>query len=373
MLLSSPLRVNRGICRRWRIRLYAGVSVIMRGVAERDLVRASWWMLVVALESVSCLLASPLHATQDSIFHYSRRAMGTTVDIFLQAPKAPRASELFEAAFAEIEYVDATLSNYIANSEISRINATAAHVAITVDPELFGLLQLAAEYGHLTGGAFDITVGPLIRAWGFFGGSGQLPSPRALTRARSRSGWTLLELGPKGRTVRFRHEGVELDLGAIGKGWALDRAANVLRRIGVDAALLGAGRSSYYAIGAPAGRGGWPVHVRDPADTTRVLATVLLHDGALATSGATQRFFESEGHRYSHIIDPRTGLPVEGMLQVTVTASTATDSDVLSTALFVLGPNEGAELLAALRCGALFVRDAGYDPRVVAVNWPDSR
>jgi thiamine biosynthesis lipoprotein len=331
---------------------------------------SSAWALTTNL----VLFTAPVSAAQDSLYHDSRPAMGTTVDILLWAPNSQRASELFETAFAEIDYVDATLSNYKANSEVSRLNATAAREAVTVDPEVFGLLKRALEYSRLTGGAFDITVGPLVKAWGFFGGTGRLPPSRTLARARSQSGWSLLVLDPEDRTVRFRREGVELDLGAIGKGWALDRAAGALRRFGVSAALLGVGESSYYAIGAPPGLNGWQVNVTDPADTNRVLATVLLRDGSLSTSGATQQFFEIDGRRYSHIIDPRTGSPVEGMEQVTVTAVEATDSDALSTALFVLGPDSASALLSGgPNRGALFVREARAGPRIVAIDWPGGR
>ena len=295
--------------------------------------------------------------------------MGTRVEILLWAASGERASELFDVAFAEIDWVDATLSTYRSTSELSRINATASGAAVTVDPEVFGLLEQAVRYSERTGGAFDVAVGPLIDVWRGAGAAGLVPSALDLERARARSGSQLVLLDPGRRTVRFRRAGVELDFGAIGKGWALDRAAAALRRLGVGSALLGAGESSYYAIGAPPGKTGWPITVTDPAGDS-VLATVLLHDGSLATSGATRQFVELAGRRYSHIIDPRTGWPVEGMLQVTVTAERATDSDALSTALFVLGPDAARALLDGERGAALFVRDTREGPRVVALRWP---
>ena len=315
--------------------------------------------------------AAPSGAAPDSLYHEVRPAMGTTVEIFLWAPSLRQASGLFEAAFAEIDYADRTLTTYREDSEVSRINATAAREPVTVDPEVFRLLQLALDYSRRTDGAFDITVGPLVKAWGFFGDSGRMPSRRAIARARARTGWALVALDSARRTVRFRRPGVELDFGAIGKGWALDRAAAALRRLGVAAALLGLGESSYYAIGAPPGRDGWPVNVTDPTDTARVLARVILRDGSLATSGVSQQFFEMSGRRYGHIIDPRSGRPVEGTWQVTVTASTATASDALSTSLFVLGADGASTLLGTEpQCGALFVLDAHGSPRVTAIRWP---
>ncbi len=313
-----------------------------------------------------------MNGLRQSVFHDSRPAMGTMAEIYLATEDPARASELFEAAFAEIEYAEATLSRYRPNSEISRINASAAEGDVTVDPELFGLLKLAREYGRISHGAFDITVGPLVNAWGFSGGQGRRPSRRELSSARDRSGWRLLELTESQRTVRFLRDGVEIDLGAIGKGWALDRAAAVLCRHGVGNALLGAGASSYLALGHPPDQDGWIVNVTDPTDTSRVLTALQLSDAALATSGANQKFFEVDGKRYSHIIDPRTGSPVEGMLQVTVLAEKATDADVLATALFVLGPDSGPRLLPEGQMrGALFVLDAPGRRRVVEVDWPD--
>jgi thiamine biosynthesis lipoprotein len=313
-----------------------------------------------------------MSANQDSVFHDSRPAMGTMIEVFLVAENATRAAELFEEAFLEIEYVEATLSRYRPTSEVSRINTTAHEEPVTVDPELFGILRRAREYGRISDGAFDITVGPLVSAWGFYGGTGRMPSRRALSRAMARSGWALLDLNADLRTVRFLDDGVEIDLGAIGKGWALDRAATVLRRLGVANALLGAGASSFLAIGTPPGQAGWAVHVTDPIDAEQVLSTVLLRDRALATSGANQKFFEVDGRRYSHIIDPRTGAPVEGTLQVTVMAETAMDSDALSTALFVLGPEGAAGMLEAeKKRGALFVLDAPEARRMVEVHWPN--
>jgi thiamine biosynthesis lipoprotein len=142
----------------------------------------------------------------------------------------------------------------------------------------------------------------------------------------------------------------------------------------VEAALLGAGQSSYLAFGTPPDLRGWSVNVTEPADTTQVLATVLLRDQSLATSGANQKFFELDGRRYSHIIDPRTASPVEGMSQVTVLAETATDSDALSTALFVLGPDNAAPLLDhGQGRGAMFVLDTRNGPEVIEIRWPLDR
>ncbi|NIR00561.1 MAG: FAD:protein FMN transferase [Gemmatimonadales bacterium] len=299
--------------------------------------------------------------------------MGTTVEVFLYASTRDRAAELFEAAFQEIERVEEALSTYRSTSEISRINTTAAHRPVVTDPEVFSLIVRALEYGRRTGGAFDITVGPLVKAWGFFRGDGHYPSADALSEARARVGWQHVALDKAQRTIRFLTPGLELDMGGIGKGFALDRAARVLRRHGVDSALLGAGQSSYVAIGAPPDARGWPITVPSPHHPARALSSIQLRDQALSTSGSDRQYFELDGRRYSHIIDPRTGMPVTGMVQVTVIAPTATDSDALSTALFVLGRERAAALIEGMEGkAALLVTDDGGEEHIVTIQWTEA-
>jgi thiamine biosynthesis lipoprotein len=304
--------------------------------------------------------------------------MGTTVEIYLYAADSQQAGTLFDAAFEEIERIDATLSTYRPASEISRINARAGTEPVTTDPEVFQLINSALSYSRSTDGAFDITVGSLREAWGFFRGVGQYPTKAELDRAKENAGWQYVALDSAARTIQFLRPGLELDLGAIGKGYALDRAAVVLSASGVERALLGAGQSSYLALGAPPGKTGWEVRVALPDNLPlgvteqqeRVLSKVLLHDASLSTSGSSEKFFELEGRRYSHIIDPRTGRPADGMVQVTVVASTAAESDALSTSAFVLGEDHGATWLRE-RPGvtALLVVGTLERARIDTVNW----
>ena len=326
--------------------------------------------------SISLLLGgivpSPGHASPDSLYHEARSAMGTTVEIYLYASARARAAELFEVTFQEIERVEEALSGYRPTSEISRINATAAREPVVTDPEVFGLLERALDYSRHTGGAFDITVGALVRAWGFFRNDGHYPTPEELARARAKVGWRQVALDRATRTIRFLTPGIELDLGGIGKGFALDRAARILQRSGVTAALLGAGQSSYYAIGAPPDTEGWRIVVPDPHDPAQALSTVWLRDRSLSTSGNAQKFFELDGTRYSHIIDPRTAEPSTGMLQVTVTARTAAESDALSTALFVVGPERAAQVVEPCDdVAALLVTEHEKHELVVAIEWAE--
>jgi thiamine biosynthesis lipoprotein len=298
--------------------------------------------------------------------------MGTEAELFLYADDGARAQGLFEAAFAEMERVEEALSLYRPASELSRINREAGAQAVTTDPEVFGLIHEALEFSARTEGAFDITVGPLMRAWGFFQGKGRRPAERELEGARRSSGWEKVELNLEARSVRFLIPGVELDMGGMGKGWALDRAGRVLRELGVTAALLSLGKSSYLALGAPPGARGWLVTVTDPDAPGRVLSEVYLRDRALATSGSRENSFALDGKRYGHIIDPRTGMPATGgTIQVTVTGATAARTDVLSTALFVLGPRAGKDALTAdPGARGLFVMEAGIKPGAVLLDWP---
>jgi FAD:protein FMN transferase len=315
------------------------------------------------------LLAGPAQDAEP-LFQQARPAMGTSCHVYLHARDAAAAEALFEAAFAEIERVEEMLSAYRPTSELSRINAHAARSPVTTDPETFALLGRALDFAARSQGAFDITVGRLVEAWGFFSGDKRRPTPAELEAARRETGWRQMALDPAARTVVFRVPGLRLDLGGLGKGYALDQAARVLRGSGVTAALIEAGTSSYVAIGAPPGEAGWPIRIPDPLDRTQTLSTVRIRDASLSTSGSYEKYFELEGRRYSHIIDPRDGEPVEGMVQVTARAESAFDSDVLSTALFVLGPEQGAALLASVPGGeALLVGEGSEPSAVVALDW----
>jgi len=307
----------------------------------------------------------------EQLFYELRPAMGTSFEIYIYAPNRERASELFETAFDEIERVEAALSNYRSSSELSRINESAADAPVITDPEVFALLARALDYSQRTDGAFDITVGKLMKAWGFFRGAGHYPSAEELAHAREQTGWQNVRLDNRTRSVYFLKRGLELDLGGIGKGYALDRVAALLREAGAQAALISSGSSSIYAIGAPPGKAGWAVSVFDPLDRTRTLSTILLKDQSLSTSGNYEKFFRLNGRTYCHIMDPRTGRPVEGMLQTTVIAPEATDSDALSTAVFVMGPRQSARLLDHIAgAAAVFVTDRTGGERIVEIHWP---
>jgi thiamine biosynthesis lipoprotein len=297
--------------------------------------------------------------------------MGTIFTICLYAVDRHQADADFEIAFEDIDRLDSTLSNYRPESELSRINRTAAREPVTTDPEVFDFIQRSMDYSHRSNGAFDITVGPLMRAWGFFRGQGHYPSPTELANARTSVGWQHVALDPTLRTVRFEVPGMELDPGGIGKGFAVDSVADLLRANGVTSALIDAGSSSIYALGAPPHEQGWKVQIPRPEDRTKSISTVFLRDLSLSTSGNYEKFFWLNGKIYCHIMDPRTGEPVQGVLQTTVITPRAVDSDALSTAMFVMGPVSGVKLLKTVTgASGLWVLGNLKATHIVEWHWP---
>jgi len=245
--------------------------------------------------------------------------------------------EAVDAAFEEVHRLDEMLSNYKLESELSEINRAAAERLVAVTPELFDLLAACLKYSRESDGAFDITVGPLMKVWGFYKGTGRLPHRAEVRAALDRVGYRNIVLDGANRTVRFARSGVELDPGGIGKGYAVDRMIEVLKQYGIRTALVSASGSSIYGLGAPPGEKGWKVQIRDPKDQSKSVAEVYLKDESMSTSGNYEKFFRAEGKIYSHIMDPRTGWPAQGVLSVSVVAPRTLDSEAWTKPLFVNG------------------------------------
>jgi thiamine biosynthesis lipoprotein len=265
----------------------------------------------------------------------ARNAMATRFEIVLHGddPRALRAAG--EEALDEIDRLESQLSLYRPGSELARLNQRAHDGPVRVTPGLFQLLTRARELSHESGGAFDITIAPLVRCWGFMGGTGSLPDPTAVEEARATVGMHLVELDADRLTVRFTRPGVMLDLGAIGKGFAIDCAAEILREAGVTSALLHGGTSTVYAIGRSPGGARWKIAVPSPDNNADAppLATVELEDDSLSVSAVWGRSFRAGEKSYGHIIDSRTGQPAAHARMSAVILPAATESDALSTAL----------------------------------------
>jgi FAD:protein FMN transferase len=285
-----------------------------------------------------------------ALVRVSRRAMATTFEVAIPCGSHPDPVAAATAALDLIDDLEDQMTVFRDHSEVSRLNATAAESPVAVEERLFDLFARSAAWTRETDGAFDIATGALIKAWGFFRRQGRVPEPRERTEAMARSGFRHVILNPESRTVKFRREGLELNLGAVGKGYALDRAARLLRdEWGVASALLHGGGSSVYAVGHPPGDPrGWPVRLKHPSEPGASLGTVYLRDRGLGTSAATFQFFEYKGQKLGHLLDPRTGWPASGTACACVTALTAAEADAMSTAAFVLGTT-GADRLTRLK------------------------
>lgn len=274
--------------------------------------------------------------------------MASVYAIEAYGPDAETLPRTVEEAFDEVDRIDRMMSHYKAESPLSRVNREAARHPVTVDRELFDFIAGAMRYNRDSEGAFDITVGPLMRAWGFFGGDGRMPTAEELGAARRRVGAGHVTLNESATSIGFDVAGVELDLGGIAKGYAVDRVVGLLRVRRISAALISAGGSTIYGLGAPPGRDGWDVMIQDPVDPQKVARTIRLKDRALSVAGSAEKSFETGGVRYSHIMDPRTGSPVQGVLSVAVLASSGTAGDALDNAFFVLGPAGSRKYLKQL-------------------------
>jgi thiamine biosynthesis lipoprotein len=272
------------------------------------------------------------------LIRLSTYAMGCDFEVYAFGEDRLSLRVAAEAAIAEIERVEQLLSHYLPDSEVTYLNAHAAREAVRVHPEVFAVLERALRLSEETGGAFDITVMPLVRCWGFFTGIGQIPGKQTLAQAMQLVGRTQVRMDAEHLSVSFLQEGVTIHLGAIGKGYAVDRAIEVLKEAGVPAAMVHGGHSSVRAYGELPQSGGWQVNLPHPLYPERSLVRLLLRDRAISTSSISEQYFERDGRRYGHILDPRTGLPVENdLLMVSVLAAEATECDALSTAFLVMG------------------------------------
>jgi FAD:protein FMN transferase len=298
------------------------------------------------------------------LLNVAREAMACEFEVLLNAGQYPAGTDAAMSALDLVEQLEAQLTVYRDSSEIVAINCRSARAGVVVEPRLFDLLARAVELSRATGGAFDITSGPLSKIWGFYRRQGSMPSAAEVAEAIALVGSDKLTLDHAQRTIRFHEPGMELNLGAIGKGHALDRAAEVLTSAGVCDFCLHGGNSSVLARGFrisdlgfrisgdqkdnvnfkseilnPKSEidPGWSIALRHPLKPEVRLAEFRLVDQALGTSGSGTQFFHYQGKRYGHILDPRTGWPADKVLSATVIAPTAEQADALSTALYVMG------------------------------------
>ncbi|MDA1202181.1 MAG: FAD:protein FMN transferase [Planctomycetota bacterium] len=301
----------------------------------------------------------------------TRRIMGAPWTIVVHAADAAAGEAAIAAAFAEIERLEQVLSDYVPESELSRLSAAAPTAEpVQVSDDLWRVLVRAESLREASGGAFDIAVGPLTSLWRQSRRSGRLPRDDKLAAARAAVGAGTIELVPGEQAVRLPKAGTRLDPGGIGMGYAADRALEILAALGIDAAMIDAS-GDILVSGPPPGRDGWRVAIA-PLRPGGEGEVVVLTDAAVTTSGDAYQAVEIDGTRYSHIVDPRTGIGVAGPAAVTVIAPDATTADSLATAASVLGPEAGGALVEAFpACSARFLWQDNGETRVETTSrWP---
>jgi FAD:protein FMN transferase len=302
----------------------------------------------------------------------SGRAMGTTwAARYIPARSTPDPNVLTQRIAARLEILENQFSTYRPDSEISRFNASSGTDWFPVSPEVKQMAATAREISVLTDGAFDITVEPLVRLWGFgpAGRRGGLPSAGEIGVAQARVGWQQLEINPAQPALRRTRGGVTVDFSSIAKGFAADALSALLVEMAVPNHLVQVGGDIRTRGGGGAGQG-WPAGIETPADDVRPIARVVVLSGqALSTSGDYRNVVIERGRRYGHIIDPRTGAPATSELAaVSVVADSCARSSALATALFVLGPERGFALAEEQRIAGLFFirRGRGFEQRATS-------
>jgi thiamine biosynthesis lipoprotein len=279
-------------------------------------------------------------------FSHPVRTMGTTANVTIVDTDSARAGAAARAAHRALQHVDSLMSNWTTTSEVARLNRVAGSEETVVHPEVARVIERALAVGAESEGAFDITVEPLVRAWGFLGGTPHVPDSAAVRAAFALIGARHVRFDAASRTLRFGREGVRIDLGGIAKGYGADAAARALRAAGVEDALVDLS-GNMVALGRPPGADAWRIGIRDPRDRMPYFARLALSGRAIATSGKYEQFVADGGRTYGHILDPRTGVPAEGLIAVTVLAADAMTADAWGTALFVLGPAHARRLARA--------------------------
>jgi thiamine biosynthesis lipoprotein len=299
---------------------------------------------VLALTTVATGMAVA-GATPAGAWHQREAAiMGTRIAVELWSPTEAQGEAAIDAVMAEMHRVDALMSHYKPESQLSQINAHAGAGPVRVDRELFDLIARSLDFSRLTDGAFDITYASVGYLYDYR--HRVRPDEAEIDSHLPAVDWRSLELDPANSTVRFRKPGMRIDLGGFAKGYAVDRSIELLQARGIEHASVSAGGDTRI-LGDRFGRP-WIVGIRHPDDANRVILRMPLENVALSTSGDYERYFDENGVRYHHIIDPRTGYPASKVRSATIIGPTATQTDGLSKTAFVLGPEKALEILARI-------------------------
>jgi FAD:protein FMN transferase len=333
-----------------------------------------FWSIIIMV----CCLCSPAFSGPPEIIARSKPLLHTFVEIKAWGNNA---DATIEEAFSEMERVNSLLNTYDPGSDVSHINQQAGGAPVPLSPETMEALKRAVFFCSITGGALDITVGPLLKLWGFgrddVGLSGSEPDAQTIRRAKSRVNYREIELvetpmaGTVQRTGRLAKKGMWIDVGSFSKGFVADKAMAVLKKRGIQNALVITG-GTVCALGKKPDGTHWQVGVQHPRKQGGLLTVISLQNSSTSTSGDYENFYKKNGKRRTHIIDPRSGMPVLYMQSVSVIAPDGMTSDALSTALFVLGPEQGMRVVESLRgVEALIVSEGGKIS--CSKGWPEKK
>ncbi|MCP4269858.1 MAG: FMN-binding protein [Candidatus Brocadiaceae bacterium] len=305
------------------------------------------------------------------LFKKASLSMGTLFEITAYVSDKYKAEKAFSEVFKELNRLDFLMSNYKEDSELSKINKNAKTEPTDCNKELAYVIEQSIKYSNITDGAFDITIGPLMKKWGFFKKQGQIPDKGEIESTLQSISYkninieeavkkSLLKNPVTVKTIFFKNASTEIDLGGIGKGYAVDKATKVLKQNGINSALINFA-GNIYAYGTPPEKNSWVIGLQHPRKSEGLLGTFEIKNRAVSTSGDYEKFFTINGKRYSHIFDPRTGNPVKGIVSVTIVTDSATRADALSTGVFVLGVEKGMELIEKQSDveGIIIYEDAG--------------
>jgi thiamine biosynthesis lipoprotein len=323
----------------------------------------AFWTLTILL-LVGC---SKVKKNTPAPLWQSKFIMDTMVSITYYDPSA---GDIIEDAFTEIRRIEDLMSSHKPTSEIGKINSAPAQTPVKVSKETFELIEKSLYYSRVTDGAFDITIGPILRLWDILNGKEKIPSHGDIAAALDLVGYQFVTLDEKNTTVSLEKPNMSLDLGGVAKGYAIDRAREIILKGGLKSAVIDAG-GDVWAIGSKPDGGRYNIGVRHPRDLQELLTVVPIRDKSIVTSGDYQRYFVKDGVRYHHIFDPHVGKPANsGLISVTLIGPDGAEGDILATAVFVLGKEKGLELLESLPdvAGMLITEDLEV---VYGPGWPD--
>ncbi len=307
-------------------------------------------VLVIVLFLIGFFIAQNIES-ETKIVKRTQILLGTVVDIQVRDYDEQKAEDAITKAFAEVKRIDDLFTTYNEKSPVWKLNHSNDSI-ITVDEEIYGMLILCDSLWRLSEGSFDVAIESLIHTWGFDDKSPELPANEEIKSALNESGWDKIRFLNEKRIRRTEKAG--LNFGAIAKGYAVDRAIEILKQAGINEALINAG-GEIKSIGND-----WVIGVRHPREINSIIKRIKLNGLSIATSGDYENYFEKNGVRYHHILDPKTGYPSKGLQSVTIIHKHNTFADGLATAVFVMGKNKGIELIEELNdTEAMIIDDKG--------------